>query len=79
MVIGSRFIGNVGYLSTPLRRVGIVWLSTLIMLCCGVRVKDVTSGCRAVGRKLIESYAKTYPCDYPEPVSIIQASQTAPR
>jgi hypothetical protein len=35
----------------------------------------VTSGYRAVNRKFIEIYAKTYAQDYPEPEAIIAAAQ----
>lgn len=71
IVIGSRFIERQGFQSSVGRRVGINFLSTLIKICTGVKVKDVTSGFRAVNRKFIEIYANDYPQDYPEPEAIV--------
>ena len=73
IVIGSRFINKEGFQSSALRRMGIVFLSGLIKLCTGVRVKDVTSGFRLVNRKFIKIYASDYPRDYPEPEAIVSA------
>ena len=73
VVIGSRFITKEGFQSSAMRRFGIAFLSTLIRLLCGVRVKDVTSGMRAVNRKMIEEYARNYAQDYPEPEAILTA------
>ncbi len=74
ITIGSRFITKEGFQSSGIRRVGIKFLSSLIYLCCGTRVQDVTSGFRAVNRKGIRLYAKEYPVDYPEPEAIVKAS-----
>lgn len=71
VVIGSRFIKKEGFQSSPLRRVGITWLSFLIRLTTGQSVADVTSGFRAVGRKYIELFAQDYAQDYPEPEAIV--------
>lgn len=71
VVIGSRFITNEGFRSSVLRRIGINFLSRLIHLLCGVKVRDVTSGMRAVNRKMIEEFAKNYAQDYPEPEAIL--------
>ena len=49
-------------------------MSGLIKLLCGIHVSDVTSGMRAVNRRFIEEYAKSYAQDYPEPEAIIAAS-----
>ena len=73
VVIGSRFITKEGFQSSAMRRFGIGFLSTLIRLLCGVKVKDVTSGMRAVNRKMIEEYARNYAQDYPEPEAILTA------
>ena len=54
VVIGSRFIKKEGFQSTGLRRLGINFLSGLIHILCGVKVRDVTSGMRAVNRRMIE-------------------------
>lgn len=74
IVIGSRFIDKKGFQTSGMRRFGIRFLSTLIYICCGTKIKDVTSGFRAVNRKYIEMYAKEYPVDYPEPEALIRAS-----
>lgn len=73
VAIGSRFIEGEGFQSSVMRRVGIRFLSGLIYLLCGVKVRDVTSGMRAVNRKMIEEYAKNYAQDYPEPEAILNA------
>lgn len=73
IVIGSRFIDKEGFQSSGLRRTGINLLSGLIFCMCGKRVKDVTSGFRAVNRQFIELYAENYPDDYPEPEAIVTA------
>lgn len=73
IVIGSRFIQKEGFQSSSMRRFGIHFLSGLIWFCTGKRIKDVTSGYRAVNRKFIEIYAENYPSDYPEPEAIVAA------
>lgn len=72
-VIGSRFIENKGFQSTLSRRLGINLLSALIKVLCGVWVRDVTSGMRAVNQKMIAKYANNYAQDYPEPEAILTA------
>lgn len=73
IAIGSRFIDKEGFQSTSTRRVGISLLSGLIRCVCFVKVKDVTSGFRAVNKKFIKIYAENYPNDYPEPEAIVAA------
>lgn len=73
VVIGSRFIEKEGFQSSIMRRIGINILSILILMSTGKRIKDVTSGYRAVNKKFIDIYADDYPMDYPEPEAIISA------
>lgn len=73
VVIGSRFLEKEGFQSSASRRTGINILSLLILLTTGRRIKDVTSGYRAVNRKFIEIYSRDYPMDYPEPEAIVSA------
>ena len=73
VVIGSRFIDKESFQSSQARRIGIRILSVLIRLMCGAKVKDVTSGFRAVNRRFIELFAENYPDDYPEPEVIVTA------
>ena len=71
IVIGSRFIRKEGFQSSPMRRMGIGWLSFLVRLFTGTTVTDVTSGFRAVSGKYIALYARDYAQDYPEPEAIV--------
>ncbi len=75
MCVGSRFITREGFQSGTARRVGIRMLSGLIRVLSGARVKDVTSGFRAVGRELLAFFATHYAQDYPEPEAVIAAVQ----
>jgi glycosyltransferase involved in cell wall biosynthesis len=69
-VVGSRFMGTPqGYLPPPLRRLGIAWLSILM----GRRIRDVTSGFRAMSRQSALMLLSDYPTDYPEPVTLLRA------
>ena len=69
--IGSRFITKEGFQSSAMRRLGINFLSGLIRILCGVKVKDVTSGMRAVNHRMIEEFSRNYAQDYPEPEAIL--------
>lgn len=70
MVIGSRFIDDTSsFKSTKARQFGINVISGLIKLCSGKKIKDVTSGYRAVNKKIIEVFSNNYPFDFPEPVT----------
>lgn len=73
-VIGSRFLMEEGFKSSQIRQLGIRFLSALIYVCCHTRIKDVTSGFRAVNKKGIELFASDYAQDYPEPEAIITAA-----
>lgn len=76
IVIGSRFIEKQGFQSSRARRTGIYFLSTLIKICTGKRIYDVTSGFRIVNRRFIDYYAQDYPSDYPEPEAIVMALES---
>mgnify|MGYP005754281549 CR=1 FL=1 len=71
VVIGSRFIQKEGFQSSFMRRLGIKFLSKLIYILCGVQVSDVTSGMRAVNKKMIREFSNNYAQDYPEPEAIL--------
>jgi glycosyltransferase involved in cell wall biosynthesis len=76
LVIGSRFIEKSdGFQSSPMRRLGIKWLSAMIKLTCGIKIFDSTSGFRACDVRAIYLYSKNYPVDYPEPESIVSAAK----
>ncbi|MDO5424134.1 MAG: glycosyltransferase family 2 protein [Eubacteriales bacterium] len=72
LVIGSRFLEKEGYLSSGVRRVGIRFFSLLIRFLTGQEITDPTSGMRMVGREVLESFAKEYPTDYPEPETVVK-------
>ena len=71
VAIGSRFITKEGFQSSGARRIGIHLLSTIIQICTGVKIKDVTSGFRAVNKEFIRIFAEDYSKDYPEPEAIV--------
>lgn len=73
VVIGSRFIQKEGFQTSGTRRMGIQILSWVIWLCTGEKIRDVTSGFRAVNKRFIKIYAEDYPRDYPEPEAILMA------
>ncbi len=71
MVIGSRFIRKEGFQSSSMRRLGIKFLSNLIYKIFDVKVLDVTSGFRAVNKKMIKLFSSEYAQDYPEPEAVV--------
>ena len=75
MAIGSRFIGDLGYKSSTMRRIGISIFSQVISMIVGQRITDPTSGFRASNRKAIQLFASNYPQDYPEPEVVILLHQ----
>lgn len=73
LVIGSRFLAQGGFQSTAMRRVGIRVIAAALRVFFGVQVTDPTSGFRLMDREAIKLFARTYPQDFPEPVSIALA------
>lgn len=73
-VIGSRFVQKEGFQSSLTRRLGIKLLSGLGWILTGVRVRDITSGYRAVAKRFIQIFAQDYPTDYPEPEAMVIAA-----
>lgn len=70
MAIGSRFVGNESeFKSSGARRIGIRILSFVLKLLTGKRIKDMTSGYRAVDRNLINLFSENYDFEYPEPIT----------
>ena len=74
MCIGSRFIKKEGFQTSFMRRVGIHFLSGMILLLSGNHVRDVTSGFRATNARMTAYFAEHYASDYPEPEAILAAS-----
>ena len=80
LVVGSRFLGqDTEFRSTFLRRIGIHFFARLLSGLTGIHLTDPTSGFRAVGRKLIQAFARTYPVDFPEPETIQVAQRIGAR
>ena len=75
IVVGSRFVNKEGFQSSAVRRFGIKFLSSLIYLCTGKHILDVTSGYRAVNRKFIKIFSEEYAQDYPEPEALVTAAK----
>jgi hypothetical protein len=73
LVIGSRFIENVGFQSSAARRLGIKFFKALIFCLSGKRITDATSGFRAANRKTMQLFDSYYARDYPEPESTMLA------
>lgn len=71
LVLGSRYVGRTGYKSTISRRIGMVILSALVSLLAKQKIKDTTSGFRAVNKKVIRLFALEYSTDYPEVDSLV--------
>jgi glycosyltransferase involved in cell wall biosynthesis len=73
LVIGSRFIAKTDYDISFMRRIGIQIISLFLRVSTGMRIKDPTSGFRAINTKAIRLFAHEYPQDFPEPESLIFA------
>lgn len=71
VVIGSRFLGSEGFKSSRARQVGINLFRFFNSLAIGQKITDNTSGFRAYNRAALEFLSENYPCDYPEPESVI--------
>lgn len=71
VIIGSRFMENIGFQSSFIRRLGINYFYRLNQLLTGNNIYDSTSGFRLLGRKAIDIAALNYPDDYPEPESLV--------
>ena len=73
LVIGSRYLLDGGFKSTPLRKLGITFFTFLVWIFTGKKATDPTSGFRAVDRKTLELFSVEYPPDYPEVEALISA------
>jgi glycosyltransferase involved in cell wall biosynthesis len=71
IVVGSRFLTRGEYRPPIFRKIGIWIFSTVLSTIIGMPVTDTTSGFRAVNRRVIEFFARSYPEDYPEVESLV--------
>ena len=71
MVIGSRFIDltSSSFKSTVSRQMGIKLISFFIKMKTGKKIYDTTSGFRACNKEIIERFSRSYPIEYPEPIT----------
>lgn len=70
IVVGSRYVSNISeFKSTFARQIGIKGISIFIKLLSKKRLKDVTSGYRAINKNIIELFSLEYPHEYPEPIT----------
>ena len=76
VAIGSRFITDLEYKATTMRRVGITVLSKVISIMVRQKITDPASGFRASRRKAIQLFAVNYPQDYPEPEVVVLLSKS---
>lgn len=70
LVVGSRFEGSRGRVSSHFRTSGVKGLAFFLSLICRTRVSDPTSGFWLVSAPLLQYFAKEFPTDYPEPEGI---------
>ena len=71
LVIGSRYVADTGYTPSLSRRIGKSLLSRLVNSAIGGGITDTTSGFRAMNRAAFETFAHTYPDDYPEAEALV--------
>jgi len=74
VVIGSRFLGNLGDYDNPaMRQIGMMFFRFLIYLFIKQKVTDPTSGFQALNRNVFSFFAKSnqYPSDFPDADIII--------
>jgi glycosyltransferase involved in cell wall biosynthesis len=74
IVLGSRYLLNNTFRSTFARRAGSRLIARSLMFFFNSRsITDPTSGMRLMDRKAIAFFARHYPYDFPEPISLAWA------
>jgi glycosyltransferase involved in cell wall biosynthesis len=73
--VGSRWVEKTAYKSSTMRRVGMIFFSSLIRWVTKQTCKDPTSGFRAADKKVIAMFADYYPVDYPEVEVLVHISR----
>ncbi len=71
LVVGSRYVADTGYKPSISRRIGKSILSRIVNSAIGGGITDTTSGFRAMNRAVLETFAHTYPDDYPEAEALV--------
>jgi len=74
LLIGSRYLLNDSFRSTSSRRMGSQVIARFLrLLYPHFHATDPTSGMRMMDRAAIQFFARHYPADYPEPISLAWA------
>lgn len=73
IVIGSRYLKDVGYPCPLFRRIGTRIFELIIRVCCRQRIADPLSGFQCINRNVIERYSKmgNYP-EFPDANLVIE-------
>ena len=71
LIIGSRYVADSDYRPSLFRRIGKSIMSRLVDTAVGGGITDTTSGFRAANRKVIATFVRHYPEDYPEAESLV--------
>lgn len=67
VVIGSRFLGEGDYHTTTIKKIGMIFFSSIASVLTGKKITDPTSGFQSLNRKAMELYAsEAYPIDFPD-------------
>lgn len=77
-VIGSRYLPeqpDVDYKTPLARRIGMYFSTGILYLATGIHITDTTSGLRALNRKAVEFFARSYPVDHPEAEALLMLHQ----
>jgi len=65
LVIGSRFLGKTYFRTSPIRLLGIKFYSKMASILTKQKITDVTSGFKAMNRKVLSFVATNYPSRHP--------------
>jgi glycosyltransferase involved in cell wall biosynthesis len=77
-VVGSRYHPSkpdTGYRTPALRRLGMRFSTGILQLATGLRIRDTTSGFRALSRDAVVFFSKSYPSDHPEAEALLVLHQ----
>jgi glycosyltransferase involved in cell wall biosynthesis len=77
-VVGSRYHPSqpdTGYRTPALRRLGMQFSTGILQLATGLRIRDTTSGFRALSRNAVAFFSKNYPSDHPEAEALLVLHQ----
>jgi glycosyltransferase involved in cell wall biosynthesis len=64
LAIGSRFLGDSPFKSSPVRRIPMRLMAKLASRAAGVKITDTSSGFRAIRQPLLSEFAREFPVHY---------------